>query len=299
MTTIPSTSSAATLSAGPTWISCTALPAFVTTKWIVSPLATPTVDGVNLSESSMLSQTTRGSAAVPTVGWPGCPDGEGGRRLRWPGSPAAMGRLDGTGHSPRRAGLPSQWPTHDPTRAGPGVQRPRPATARGATMRRRLRASQPHRTADRRPGHDAEVEDLPPEAILADAPPPMREIAEWLRGVVARAVPDARERVRAGWRIIGYDVPVTPRRSVYFAWIMVERVHVHLGFPQGVLMADPRGLLDGGGITKKARWTTLTPAESIIEARLGELLRDAVRVAGLSKGERSALAMAREEGPPP
>jgi len=32
------------------------------------------------------------------------------------------------------------------------------------------------------------MEPLPVEALLADYPGPMREIAEWLRGVVARAV---------------------------------------------------------------------------------------------------------------
>lgn len=137
------------------------------------------------------------------------------------------------------------------------------------------------------------MEHLPPEAILADAPPPMRDVAEWLRGVIARALPGAMERVRAGWRIIGYDVPLTPRRTVYFAWIMVQREHVHLGFPQGVLMADPRRILEGAGITKRARWTTMTPETPIPEAHLAELLQEAARVAGLPTEERLAIAAAR------
>jgi hypothetical protein len=113
--------------------------------------------------------------------------------------------------------------------------------------------------------------------------------------VVARAVPGATERVRAGWRIIGFDLPLGPRRSAYFAWIMIETVHVHLGFPQGVLMADPRGLLDGAGITKKARWATLTPDAMLDEGDLVELLHEAVRVTTLSRDERTLLAMSRAE----
>jgi len=139
------------------------------------------------------------------------------------------------------------------------------------------------------------MEPLPVEALLADYPGPMREIAEWLRGVVARAVPGATERVRAGWRIIGFDLPLDPRRSVYFAWVMIESVHVHLGFPQGVLMADPRGLLDGAGITKKARWATLKPDSLLDELDLAELVQEAVRVATLSRDELILLAMSRAE----
>ena len=138
------------------------------------------------------------------------------------------------------------------------------------------------------------IDALPPEALLADYPPPMRAEAEWLRGVVGRVVPDATERVRAGWRIIGYDLPVG-RRSVYFAWIMIERAHVHLGFPNGVLMADPARRMNGAGITKKARWITTTPGRRPRERDIEILLREAVRIAAMSRGERIALAMSRED----
>jgi len=144
-------------------------------------------------------------------------------------------------------------------------------------------------------GHDGPLSTLSPEDLLADYPGPMRAIGEWLRGVVRRAVPQAIERVRPGWRLIGYEVPVGPRRTVYFAMIWAEPMHVHLGFEQGVLMADPRGLLRGKGVTKQVRWVTLTPAEMLGEEDLAELLHESVRVASMSRGERVALAMAREE----
>ena len=140
------------------------------------------------------------------------------------------------------------------------------------------------------------MEQLPVEALLADYPPPMREIGEWLRGVVRRAVPTAIERVRPGWRLIGYDLPITgTRRTAYFAMIWAEPIHVHLGFEHGVLMTDTRGILLGAGITKQVRWVTLTPQTMQPEAHLAELVREAARVACLSRGERALLRSARIE----
>lgn len=136
---------------------------------------------------------------------------------------------------------------------------------------------------------------MPPEALLAEYPAPMRNIGEWLRGVVRRAIPEAIERVRPGWRLIGYDLPVSPRRTVYFAMIWAEPIHVHLGFEQGVLMDDPRGLLEGRGITKQVRWVTLTPDVLIDEDELADLLHEAARVASMTRSERVARAMALEE----
>ncbi len=139
------------------------------------------------------------------------------------------------------------------------------------------------------------MDPIPPEVLLADYPGPMREIGEWLRGVVRRANPGAIERVRPGWRLIGYDLPIGPRRTVYFAMIWAEPIHVHLGFQHGVLMDDPHRLLEGRGITKQVRWVTLTPDSMLDEADLAALLGEAARVATMSRGERVARAMALEE----
>ena len=135
----------------------------------------------------------------------------------------------------------------------------------------------------------------PPEALLESAPPPMREVAEWLRDIVRRALPEAEELVRAGWGILGYDIPVDRRRTAFMAWIWAQPEHVHLGFPQGHLMRDPARLLDGEGVTKRARWTTHTPSDRLPEATVVELLREAARVALLSRGERVAMEMAAAE----
>lgn len=122
------------------------------------------------------------------------------------------------------------------------------------------------------------IETIPPEALLADFPPPHVAIAERLRSIVKDAVPDALERVRPGWRLIGYDLPVR-RHGVFFAWVWLESEHVHLGFPRGVQMDDPRRVLRGAGITKQARWLTYEPGSRVDEAVAKELVLEAVRVA--------------------
>jgi hypothetical protein len=122
------------------------------------------------------------------------------------------------------------------------------------------------------------IETIPPEALLADFPPTHAAIAERLRSIVRRAVPDAVERVRPGWRLLGYDLPVR-RHGVFFAWVWLEPEHVHLGFPRGVQMDDPRSILRGAGITKQARWLTYEPGSTVDEALATELVLEAARVA--------------------
>jgi hypothetical protein len=119
---------------------------------------------------------------------------------------------------------------------------------------------------------------IPVEAFLADHPPADVEIAERLRSIVMHAVPDAVERVRPGWRLIGYDLPVR-RRGAMFAWVWLEPEHVHLGFPRGVQMDDPNGVLIGAGITKLARWLTWEPGDAVDAALASGLVREAARVA--------------------
>ena len=135
------------------------------------------------------------------------------------------------------------------------------------------------------------MDEIPPEALLADHSPEHRAIANALRRLVRDAVPDAIERVRPGWGLIGYDVPFG-RRTRYFAFVWVEPEHVHLGFEHGVLMDDPQGLLGGAGITKQVRWLTFEHIDEI-PAEAADYVREAVRMATLSKGERELLRMDR------
>lgn len=121
-------------------------------------------------------------------------------------------------------------------------------------------------------------ETIPVDALLADFSPGHAAVVDRLRRVVLDAVPEAIERVRPGWRLIGYDLPVR-RRGVFFAWIWPEPEHVHLGFPRGVLMDDPAGVLHGTGITKGARWLTYEVGDEVDEAVAMTLVLEATRVA--------------------
>ena len=130
------------------------------------------------------------------------------------------------------------------------------------------------------------AESLLVEAFLDGYSPPLRDLAERLRSSVLEAVPDVTERVRVGWRLIGYDLPVE-RRSVYFAWVFPEAEHVHLGFVNGMLIDDGSGVLTCAGITIRARWLTFAPGDSIdveLATRLVLAAEAAARI------PRSALA---------
>jgi hypothetical protein len=141
-------------------------------------------------------------------------------------------------------------------------------------------------------------ETIPPEAFLAGYPEAIRQAAETLRAMVKEAVPNAVERVRPGWHLIGYDVPLG-RRSVYFAFIAPEPIHCHLGFEHGVAMADPHRLLEGAQLKlRKVRFLTFRPGDPIPELEWVELVREAARVAALPRERRLALALDRDWAPP-
>ena len=139
---------------------------------------------------------------------------------------------------------------------------------------------------------------LPPDVFLAGYPDGIRGAAEILRGIVRRAVPDATERVRGGWRLIGYEVPAG-RRSRYFAYIAPEPIHVHLGFEYGAWMADPDRLLEGAHLgLRQVRFTTFVEGQPIPTESLERLTREAARIALLSRAERLARDFDREWEPP-
>lgn len=129
--------------------------------------------------------------------------------------------------------------------------------------------------------------------FLAFYPRPIADQAQRLRTLVLEAVPSAVERLRPGWRLIGYDLPIT-RHGTYFAWVWPEHEHVHVGWQVGTLMTDPRGLLRGGHLKlKKVRYLAYGPRDRIERSVVIEFTRDAARIAAMSRGERQLLALAR------
>ena len=140
-------------------------------------------------------------------------------------------------------------------------------------------------------------ESLPPEAFLAGYDgrhPRARRDARGRSSGGPRPTPI--ERVRPGWRLIGYDLPVG-RRSVYFAFVAPEPIHVHLGFEHGIFMADPDRRLEGAHLKlKKVRFTTFRPDDVIPEDAMVDLTREAARIAAMSREERLALRSTATDG---
>ena len=130
----------------------------------------------------------------------------------------------------------------------------------------------------------AKPDPIPPEAFLSGYPEPIRDLAEQLRSVVAEAVPDAVERVRIGWRLIGYDVPMG-RRTRYFAFVAPEPEHVHLGFEYGIWMTDPDAILRGAHLDlRKVRFVTYEPGDTVDAEVLVRYTREAAELATLGVG---------------
>lgn len=134
----------------------------------------------------------------------------------------------------------------------------------------------------------APPEPIPPDLFLAGYSSEIRDIAERLRALVRDAVPEAIERVRTGWRLIGYDIPVG-RRTRYFAFVAPEPEHVHLGFEYGIWMGDPDGLLRGAHLDlKKVRYVTYEPGGAIPADALLSYAREAADLAALGPSARAA-----------
>ena len=122
---------------------------------------------------------------------------------------------------------------------------------------------------------------IPPDLFLSGYAPAIRVIAARLRRVVQEAVPDAIERVRTGWRLIGYDVPVG-RGTRYFAFVAPEPDHVHLGFANGIWLDDPDELLLGAHLNlRKVRFVTYEPGDGIPTEALRRHTRAAADLAAI------------------
>ena len=136
-------------------------------------------------------------------------------------------------------------------------------------------------------------EPQPVEFLLDDYPDAIRETGMALRSLIFRTVAGTVETIRPGWRWIAYSLP-EGRRVRNFAWIGPERMHIHLGFEHGTLLADPHRLLHGAEERlKKFRYFTFEPSIDIEDAVLADYLRRAADLAMLPTGARRAIALAR------
>src|SRR3954447_10456726 len=119
-----------------------------------------------------------------------------------------------------------------------------------------------------------------PEQFLATFPPEICALANQLRTLVTRTVPEVDESVYTGWRLIGYRVR-DGRRSRYFCFIAPFEDRVALGFEYGVLLTNDAGLLEGTGT--QVRHVTIRHVEDIGEPELAALIAEAATVAATIK----------------
>lgn len=84
------------------------------------------------------------------------------------------------------------------------------------------------------------------EELLVGVEPELVKIARALRAMILKVDQQAVETVRLGDNAATYGVG--PRKmSDGYAYIMPLREYVNLGFYQGALLEDPKGLLEGTG----------------------------------------------------
>jgi hypothetical protein len=71
--------------------------------------------------------------------------------------------------------------------------------------------------------------------LLSVCEPHVRRLAEGARKRILEVVPNATEKPRPGWGLIGYNAPA------YFAFIVAAPDRVRIGFEWGVMLPDPAG----------------------------------------------------------
>lgn len=111
---------------------------------------------------------------------------------------------------------------------------------------------------------------LPPpslEAWLSAFPPRIQRRIGAARARIRGLVPQAIERFRPGWRLIGYEAPH------YFAFVTADERGVRIGFEWGVRLSDPGGLLHGDG--RQVRCFAVDHLRALNETGLAALILEA------------------------
>jgi hypothetical protein len=107
------------------------------------------------------------------------------------------------------------------------------------------------------------------DECMKDHPASMQALAQELRRVVKERVPEARESVNA-WGIPTFSVVGS------FAFFLIAKAHLSLGFALGTSLKDPHHLLEGTG--KNLRHVKIRTKEDLSKPGLAELIIDAARI---------------------
>ena len=102
------------------------------------------------------------------------------------------------------------------------------------------------------------------DLYIAERPPEVRALLDWLRAFIAATLPEAEEGMKWGapvWAVAGQ-----PQIYIYGG-----KDHANLGFIHSAGLDDPEDLLKGKG--KDGRHVQLWPDSELPEAALADLIR--------------------------
>lgn len=107
------------------------------------------------------------------------------------------------------------------------------------------------------------------DECLKDHPASLQALAQDLRNLVKTQVPQAKESVNS-WGIPTFSLVGS------FAFFLIAKAHLSLGFALGTSLKDPHQLLEGTG--KNLRHVKIRTPEDLSQPGLAELIIDAARL---------------------
>jgi len=107
------------------------------------------------------------------------------------------------------------------------------------------------------------------DECLKDYPAKLQALAQDLRQLVKSHVPEAKESVNS-WGIPTFSLIGS------FAFFLIAKAHLSLGFARGTSLKDPHHLLEGTG--KNLRHVKVRTLEDLTQPGLAELIIDAARL---------------------
>lgn len=110
------------------------------------------------------------------------------------------------------------------------------------------------------------------EDFLAQFSPDARNLALALRDLTLEIEPAAIEQIDVPAHLLAYGYARTYTHLICV--IILYNEYVNLGFPRGVDLPDPEGMLEGTG--KKARHIKITDLAQVDEPEIAEMIQAAV-----------------------
>ena len=115
-----------------------------------------------------------------------------------------------------------------------------------------------------------------PEQFLSSFPPEIQRLANELRLLVKETVPNVKEAVYTGWKLVGYRVK-KGKRDAYFCFIAPFDNRLLLGFEYGIQLFDPELRLEGEG--SQVRYLTVRVKEDIEPEIFRAFIAEAAQIA--------------------